>query len=549
MRLDNMAKNQCIKYLPMTTQQICDTTTNKQGSTQMDLTEDSDVESLYSDGFMQLDLTEDSDISTSSEAKSKGKKGHKIKPISKLLRCSTCRKDQTSDQFISRLNGSRTKQCEGCRAKGRLNDAKRSDRRLKERQQNRDIHRYYSRTYRANKIINQGIDDYHKEQAQKHQDYRMRNPERTLKYTREYNNRIYNVLNTYKYDARKKGKVWELTDLEAMSLILSHCFYCYRPSVKGDLNGIDRVTDSMDYIKDNCVPCCRQCNMMKGCLDAYVFISICEHYICYNNVINYQSGLSLNMHPEMFVDYGNVSYQCYKKKAKDKGIDFHVSKSIFNQIRQNECYLCGKPSSQTHYNGIDRVNNNLGYVKGNIDSCCGTCNFIKRDQSLKDMIFQCKNIFDMCGFAIGRNSYDVFKEHLTSEIGQSACDKWEQHRKTYDGRYHIVKSCRQKESEEQRKIRNAENKANRLKHLMNKTINVSHLAECPENLRDDPGSRDVWETKRMYIIVDNVGSKTVCTTDPKPGTYTITDEVRIPEIYVDSDGKRCYGFYTEVHIK
>jgi len=36
------------------------------------------------------------------------------------------------------------------------------------------------------------------------------------------------------------------------------------------------------------------------------------------------------------------------------------------------------------YNGIDRVDNSLGYVKENCKSCCFRCNKIKRDMSLEE---------------------------------------------------------------------------------------------------------------------------------------------------------------------
>lgn len=38
------------------------------------------------------------------------------------------------------------------------------------------------------------------------------------------------------------------------------------------------------------------------------------------------------------------------------------------------------------YNGIDRVNNDIGYLIENCVSCCKVCNFMKRSMSKNDFI-------------------------------------------------------------------------------------------------------------------------------------------------------------------
>ena len=56
--------------------------------------------------------------------------------------------------------------------------------------------------------------------------------------------------------------------------------------------------------------------------------------------------------------------------------------------------MCGVPPQQIRsskgrngdytYNGIDRVDNEKGYVHGNVEACCGTCNFLKGNLSLAE---------------------------------------------------------------------------------------------------------------------------------------------------------------------
>lgn len=90
---------------------------------------------------------------------------------------------------------------------------------------------------------------------------------------------------------------------------------------------------------------------------------------------------------------GNLSailrmYGGYKIGAKKRGLDFDINIEEFKTITQKPCHYCGIDPSQkittTHnkdvsyiHNGIDRKNNNFGYIKENVVPCCKTCNYAK----------------------------------------------------------------------------------------------------------------------------------------------------------------------------
>ena len=76
----------------------------------------------------------------------------------------------------------------------------------------------------------------------------------------------------------------------------------------------------------------------------------------------------------------------YEQGAISRGKSFEISQELFENIRIQECYLCGKQNSAQHKNGIDRVDNSKGYIEGNIMSCCSGCNYLKRDYNL-DIVF------------------------------------------------------------------------------------------------------------------------------------------------------------------
>lgn len=81
----------------------------------------------------------------------------------------------------------------------------------------------------------------------------------------------------------------------------------------------------------------------------------------------------------------NIVYKRYKASAKYRELDFNISKDEFFFLTQQICYYCGSiPSSKSIanasyyvYNGIDRKNNSIGYIKDNIAVCCGICNRAK----------------------------------------------------------------------------------------------------------------------------------------------------------------------------
>lgn len=89
------------------------------------------------------------------------------------------------------------------------------------------------------------------------------------------------VYSSYRSDAKRKKRVFELSPDIFRSIIIQNCFYCgSEPKLcfqrnKSDTfkcNGVDRVDSSKGYVFENCVPCCKTCNIMKSNLDSQKFI-------------------------------------------------------------------------------------------------------------------------------------------------------------------------------------------------------------------------------------------------------------------------------------
>lgn len=65
-------------------------------------------------------------------------------------------------------------------------------------------------------------------------------------------------VSAYKKADSKRGFVTDLTKHDILSVKSEFCVYCGFPAT-----GFDRVDNSRGHTKDNCVPCCLECNVAR----------------------------------------------------------------------------------------------------------------------------------------------------------------------------------------------------------------------------------------------------------------------------------------------
>ena len=94
-------------------------------------------------------------------------------------------------------------------------------------------------------------------------------------------------------------------------------------------------------------------------------------------------------------DLFKLKYRTYKSNAKQRGYGFEITLDEFKKIISGQCYYCHGFAI-----GIDRLDSSLGYIKGNMVSCCEMCNRMKNHYSLKDFIAKCKQIVTCVGYEI-----------------------------------------------------------------------------------------------------------------------------------------------------
>jgi hypothetical protein len=118
----------------------------------------------------------------------------------------------------------------------------------------------------------------------------------------KYNNMIENIKLDYSlfesakdpnYKTYKKGAIirdlkFNLSESDFLDIILNKCYYCgiiNETKIGKCAGGIDRKNSDLDYNINNCVACCKTCNIMKGILPEKDFIDQC--YLIAKNHINY----------------------------------------------------------------------------------------------------------------------------------------------------------------------------------------------------------------------------------------------------------------------
>jgi hypothetical protein len=101
----------------------------------------------------------------------------------------------------------------------------------------------------------------------------------------------------------------------------------------------------------------------------------------------------------------------YISHAKKRNIEYTLSYDEFISLLKGNCFYCNKPPLNKYnarsanrinkknkvqysvnnaegyevlYNGVDRIDNDKGYIQGNVVSCCTQCNTAKLSSSLDD---------------------------------------------------------------------------------------------------------------------------------------------------------------------
>jgi len=347
----------------------------------------------------------------------------------KTIICTTCFQSAPFDHFLGKQHvgtpfasltfADLLKTCRRCRdnnkradlkrdkdhvnALARVNEKKPERREVKQmwKDANPEKMRSYWMTTRR-RLISLGVDNYLMRNAATAKEWRQKNPEKVAAMNEKKKTDLGMSYKIYAKSAEGKTLQFLFSFQDFEKLVSQPCFYCDEMNARG-FNGIDRMDSSLGYTTDNCVACCTTCNFMKGSVSVDVFLKRVEHVLTNLGI------LEGKLFPECFASHKSLSFRVYAEKAKKREITFDLAEEVFNVLVELPCYICGKATDEMHRNGLDRVDNNNGYIEHNVQPCCGECNYMKRNSSFYDFIQKLSDIFQ-------KNSEEKIESHNVESL-------------------------------------------------------------------------------------------------------------------------------------
>ena len=100
----------------------------------------------------------------------------------------------------------------------------------------------------------------------------------------------------------------------------------------------------------------------------------------------------------------NQKFYRYRVKAEERGILFDLPRNVFEKLITGYCHYCGTAPLKTvqhrgfsfKLNGIDRKDNNVGYVVSNCVSCCYICNRAKSAMPYREFKMWLHQVASFC---------------------------------------------------------------------------------------------------------------------------------------------------------
>jgi hypothetical protein len=321
------------------------------------------------------------------KAKKLVERGEDENPQTRL--CNSCDKIQPLDEFVGTKNKGYVKSCKTCRETWKQHDVNKDKEHrnelVREAANNSEVREKIGKKSRSKRAA-KDIDGYLQHNANVMKNWR--DPEKMEEANRKRRESLEAHYKIYQRSARLKKLKFEFSEEEFKELVVKPCYYCGIVDEKG-FDCIDRMNQQVGYIHSNSVSCCAMCNWLKGSLDSATFIKRTRH------IHSFLNNADITRHPECFPDAKCVSYASYRSRAEKKDLEFSITHDDYKSIIQQDCYLCGKKSTETNTNGVDRVDNTIGYTIENCKACCKECNHMKNNYALDTLKEKIERIQDI----------------------------------------------------------------------------------------------------------------------------------------------------------
>lgn len=253
----------------------------------------------------------------------------------------------------------------------------------KTRKENYEKNREREKEYRKQQYETKK-EQYKEKQKERYEQNREQMQEYATKYREDLKQNAYDSISVCEILDQKKWDLWcneikrhaknnkqpyfdDFTNDIIFDMMIRGCFYCGDVAIT-----IDRIDSKLCHTLDNCIGCCYGCNMSKGAADPSTFIRKAFYRV---------RGEYYDVDTDIwFVNKQKPSMWNYKRNAEKKGVPFELTKEDWERLVKGSCEYCKR--SPTTWFGVDRVVPSLGYVLGNVVSCCYDCNLDKLEDDV-----------------------------------------------------------------------------------------------------------------------------------------------------------------------
>lgn len=332
--------------------------------------------------------------------------------------CKVCKKERKTNEFIR--NGKEYKSCNPCHTYkqkwtelDRQNNPDKWDKR-------KEKDRLKKQKYR---------DEFPGENKINREKYASKNPEKLKAYDadRMQNRPEYFLFSSARMRARKRGIKFDITELD-VKILLDTTPICLLRMVKFERGNdgkpidnsrtLDRIDSSKGYTKNNIQIISYRANVVKSDIDLKIFnkiitglkkYKIVEHDITdetmkiiirdrEKEIENRGITKSCDIYRFLFIEKWLINSA--KKRSKKKGLDITIDAQYIRSIwpLDNKCPILGKKFENgknfimSNYSAtLDRIDNNKGYVQGNVRIISAKANSVKQNCSINDLEFMLKN--------------------------------------------------------------------------------------------------------------------------------------------------------------
>ncbi len=134
--------------------------------------------------------------------------------------------------------------------------------------------------------------------------------------------------------------------------------------------------------------------------------------------------LNIKRHRKNYMHTGHV-YRSYKQGAEKRNLEWDILPQHLEYLIFQDCFYCGRPATKgtiakdrkyklqptQKRNGIDRIDNSLGYNLNNVVTCCYICNRAKSFMGYKEFIEYLDDLVEY------RHNLNVFTKEFEIILG------------------------------------------------------------------------------------------------------------------------------------